>query len=192
MREGNINSDLVYIDEYDLLGSNFYWQKGIEMGMAKEDLAKVGLVNERVLIHKDIIRPLNRADGALHIKGYNLYITEGYRSKELYELINEKIEAKIGKHETGRILNMKDMPHMTGKSIDVALWRDGKKLVLHNKEDGINGYFVNFYKQGEKKNTQLQELQDFLINIMQDCGFRLGTKREYFHFNYDPNSPRNY
>lgn len=186
------NQDFVYIDEYGLLGSNFYWRKGIEIGLSKEELAKVGLQNEHVLVHRDIIESLKHADKALQSEGYRLYVTEGYRSKELYHLINEKIKDKIGEQETSRILNMVDMPHATGKSVDIALWRDDKKLILHDKQDGINGYFIDFYKQGEKKNEQYQNLQEFLIKVMQDNGFRLGTKREYFHFNYNPDSPRNY
>lgn len=188
----NQKENLVYINEYKLLGGNFYWYKGIEIGLSKEELNEVGLKDDRVLVHKDIIESLKNADQILKSKGYGLYITEGYRSKELYELINKKIKEKIGEQETSRILNMIDMPHATGKSVDVALWHDGKKMILHDKEDGINGYFIDFYKQGEKENKQYQELQELLIHIMQDNGFRLGTKREYFHFNYNPESPRNY
>ncbi len=185
----NQNENFVYIDEYGLLGSNFYWHKGIEIGLSKEMLKRVGLENERVLVHKDLMTPLQNADKKLQEKGYRIFITEGYRSKELYGLIDEKITEKIGEKEKNRILNMKDMPHSIGKSVDVALWRDGKKLILHDKKDGISGYFIDFYKE---TNKSYQELQEMLIKIMQDNGFRLGTKREYFHFNYEPNSPRNY
>ncbi len=185
----NQKDNFVYIDENDLLGSNFYWHKGVEVGIPKEVLAKVGLQDERVSVHKDIVEALKNADKVLQEKGYRIFITEGHRSKELYTLINEKIAEKIGEQEKNRILNMKDMPHSTGKSVDVALWQDNKKILLHDKKDGINGYFVDFYKQ---TNKNYQELQEMLIGIMQDNGFRLGTKREYFHFNYDLQSPRNY
>lgn len=185
----NKKDNFVYIDENNLLGSNFYWRKGIEIGISKEDLARVGLQDERALVHKDIIEALKNADKVLQSKGYNLYVTEGYRSEELYKLLNEKMVEKLGEQEKNRILNMQDMPHSSGKSIDIALWRDNKKILLHDKKDGIDGYFVNFYKQ---TNKTYQELQEMLINIMQDNGFRLGTKREYFHFNYEPQSPRNY
>ncbi|MEK7076436.1 MAG: hypothetical protein AAB941_02140 [Patescibacteria group bacterium] len=146
----NQNENFVYIDEYGLLGSNFYWSKGIEIDLPKEMLKRVGLEDERVLVHKDLITPLQNADKKLQEKGDRVFITEGYRSN------------------------------------DVALWRDGKKLILHNKEDGINGYFIDFYKEGKKKNEQYQKLQEFLIKTMQDNGFRVGIKREYFHFNYAP------
>lgn len=84
---------------------------------------------------------------------------------------------------------MIDMPHSTGKSVDVALWQNNEKILLHDKKDRIKGYFINFYKE---TNSNYQKLQDFLINTMQDNEFRLGTKKEYFHFNYDPESPKNY
>jgi D-alanyl-D-alanine dipeptidase len=181
------NKNFVYIDEYDLLGGNFYWHKANEVGIPKEKLSAMGLKNERVLVHKDIIPPLKEADKILQKKGYRIFITEGYRSKELYQFINRKIAEKIGEQERDRILNMKDMPHSTGKSVDVALLRNGKKLILHDKKDGIDGYFVDFYKEGKNKNEQYQKLQEVLLEIMQNNGFRLGIKREYFHFNCSGN-----
>jgi D-alanyl-D-alanine dipeptidase len=147
--------------------------------MSDDQLQSVGLCNERVQIHKDLIEPIKKADKALQELGYQIYISEGYRSKELYNLINEKISARIGEEETNKILNMTDMPHTTGKSIDVALYKDGAIVKLHNKEDGINGYFTGFYKD---KNLFFYETQKKLIEIMQSNGFELGTKGEYFHF----------
>lgn len=195
MAKDNRNNNFVYIDDHGLLGSNFYWRKGIETGITKDDLARVGLVDERVLVHEDIIESLKKADDVLHAKSFRLYISEGYRSKELYRFINEKIEAKMGKHETARILNMKDMPHSSGKSVDVSLWDENKNnfTPLRNKKHGFDAYFVDYYKNSEsEEEKEYQRLQEMIINLMQDCGFRLGTKREYFHFNYEPNSPRNY
>jgi D-alanyl-D-alanine dipeptidase len=99
--------------------------------------------------------------------------------------VNQKMVERIGEEEKNRILNIKDMPHASGCSIDVALWKNGEVLKLHDKADGINGYFLNFYKG---KNDYYQELQELLVKIMQDNGFRLGTKGEYFHFNYNSDS----
>jgi len=177
-----MEDNLVYIDNYGLLGSNFYWQKGIEIGIPKKILAKAGLTDKRVKVHKNIIKPLKKVNEDLRKRGYRLYITEGYRSKELYELINKEISKRIGKGNKDRILNMKDMFHTSGKAVDVALWKDGKKVILHEKKDGINGYFFGFYKN---TNNHYHELQEMLIGIMQRNGFRLGEKGEYFHFNYD-------
>lgn len=181
--------DFVYIDEYGILGSNFYWQKGNEIGLQKEELERVGLTDERIKIHKDLVEPLLSADKQLQEHGYRIYITEGYRSKELYELLNQKMIERIGEEGKNKILNTKDMPHSTGHSVDVVLWKDNQILKLHDKADGINGYFINFYKD---KKPEYQKLQEMLINIMQNNGFRLGTKGEYFHFNYSPDSPKNF
>jgi D-alanyl-D-alanine dipeptidase len=181
--------NFVFIDEYGILGSNFYWQKGNEIGLLKEELKRVGLTDERIKIHKDLIKPLLTADKELQKHGYQIYVTEGYRSKELYELLSQKMVERIGEKGKNKILNTKDMPHSTGRSIDVALWKDNQVFRLHDKADGINGYFINFYKE---KKPKYQKLQDLLTGIMQDSGFRLGTKGEYFHFNYNPDMPRNY
>ena len=173
----NKPNKFTYIDKHNLLGSNFYWHKGIELGFSKEDLKRVELFNDRVLIHKDLIKPLLKANKTLKEKGYSIYITEGYRSKELYK----EVSKKIGKNNTNKILNMNDMPHVTGKSVDIVLWKDNKKLILHDREDGFDGYFFGFYKD---KNEKYHKLQEMLINTMQENGFELGKKKEYFHFNY--------
>lgn len=187
-----MEKELVHIDDHGLLGSNFYWQKGKEIGLSKEELAAVGLYDDRALVHPDLIAPLQRIDAILQKGGFRLYIKEGYRSKELYGLINKKIQERIGEAETGRILNMIDMPHATGRAIDVTLWKDGEPVPMKDKTDGIDGYFIDFYKGKGAQGERFYALQTMLIGIMQDNGFRLGTKREYFHFNYDPQSPRNY
>jgi D-alanyl-D-alanine dipeptidase len=176
-----MKENFTYINEHGILGSNFYWKKGNEIGLSKEEIENVGLTGERIQIHKDLIEPLLNADKELQTYGYRLYVTEGYRSKELYELVNRKMIEIMGEKEKERILNIKDMPHASGRSVDVALWKDGEVKRLHDKSDGINGYFVGFYKE---KNDEYQKLQEMLIEIMQSNGFKLGTKGEYFHFNY--------
>ncbi len=186
----NEPADLVYIDDYDLLGSNFYWHKYEAKGLTKEDILSVGLTSDRVQIHKDILQPLLTVNAEFQRKGYRLYIKEGYRSKALYEMIYKRRVTKFGKEETDRLLNMEGMPHAEGKSVDVALWslRENKEIYLRQGEDGVDALFVDFYKGKEdEQSKRYQELQEWIINIMQEQGFRLGTKREYFHFDYKPN-----
>jgi D-alanyl-D-alanine dipeptidase len=87
------------------------------------------------------------------------------------------------------------MPHSTGRSVDVALWdlNQNKEIYLRDSKDGTDALFINFYRnRSDSEGKKFQELQDNLINLMQDKGFRLGTKNEYFHFNFEPNQPRNY
>lgn len=188
--------DFVYIDEYGLLGSNFYWNNRSKIpGVTSEDLIAVGLVDDRVQVHKGIIPVLLEIDTEFQKKEFRLYIKEGYRSKKLYELVYKKRVELFGKEATNRLLNMKDMPHANGKTVDMALWdpKIDKEIYLRDGKDGDDAYFINFYKDKDLGRAKyFQELQDFMINTMQDYGFRLGTKLEYFHFNYDPESSRNY
>ena len=190
-----MNEDLFYIDQYGLLGSNFYWYKYEAKGLTREDILSVGLTSDRVQVHKDIIQPLLAVDAEFQKRGYKLYIKEGYRSKALYEMIYKRRVAKFGKEETDRLLNMQDMPHAEGKTVDIALWdpKENKEVYLRRGDDGTDALFVDFYKgKDDEQSKKYQELQEWVIEVMQNQGFRLGTKREYFHFDYRPDQPRNY
>lgn len=187
--------NLVYIDQYGLLGNNFYWQKYEAKGLTKEDVLSTGLANDRVQVHKDIVQPLLAANEEFQKRGFRMYIKEGYRSKSLYEIIYKRRVEKFGKEETDRLLNMEAMPHAEGKSVDVALWeeKENKEIFMRRSEDGTDALFVDFYKNKDgEENKRYQELQEWVIGIMQEQGFRLGIKREYFHFDYKPGLPKNY
>lgn len=190
-----LEEDLVYIDTFGLLGANFYWNKYEDYGLTKEDILSVGLTSDRVQVHKDIIGALINIDNIFKTKGYRLYIKEGYRSKALYEMIYKRRVEKFGKEKTDRLLNMGEMPHVEGKSVDVALWdiQENKEIYMRRFEDGTDALFVDFYKnKKEESDIRYQELQEWVIGIMQDNGFRLGIRREYFHFNYRPSESKNY
>lgn len=174
-------NDFVYLDEHGILGSNFYFKKGLDMGMTKQELESIGLRDDRVMVHKDLIEPLKKAQRLFAELGYDLYIKEGYRSKELYELVNQKMIQKLGEEAKNKILNMVDMPHSTGRSVDVALFKNGEHIKLHDIADGVESYFIDFYKG---KNDFFQDTQQKIITIMTGCGFELGKKGEYFHYNY--------
>lgn len=184
-----MENELVYIDDYGLQGTNFYWHKYEAKGLTKQDILDTGLTSDRVQVHKDIIKPLLAVERALTTRGYTLFIKEGYRSKELYEVVYKRRVEKFGQAETDSLLNMQDMPHAKGLSVDVAVWnpQTNQEVYLRNGEDGTEALFVDFYKdQTGEAGKRYQELQEWLIGIMQVNGFRLGTKREYFHFDYRP------
>jgi D-alanyl-D-alanine dipeptidase len=180
--------DLVYLDEYGLLGSNFYWHHRDKIkGATEEELAAVGLKDERVQVHKDLIEPLKNVDREFQKRGFRLYIKEGYRPKELYGLVYSKRVELFGREATDRLLNIRDMPHATGKSVDVTLWNEmeDKEIFMRDKNDGDNALFINFYRdRSDEQSQKYQELQDYVLDIMKKNGFGLGTKNEYFHFNY--------
>ncbi len=190
-----VPQDLVYIDKYGLLGSNFYWHKYEAHGISKQDILDAGLTSDRVQVSKQIIKKLVEIDEDLQDAGMRLYIKEGYRSNELYEIVYKRRVEKYGQEETDAILNMLDRPHASGLSVDVALWDmdTNKEIYMRKSEDGVTGFFINFYK--DKTDTQskkLQDLQDLVAEVMMSRGFRFGKKREYFHFNYRPSEKENY
>jgi D-alanyl-D-alanine dipeptidase len=186
---------LVYIDEYGLLGSNFYFRNHESKGISKEEIVLAGLVDGRVRVSLEIIEPLKRVDEVFKSKGYRLYLKEGYRSKAVYDLVFKKRSEKFGKEETERLINIKDMPHATGKTVDVTIWdpKENKEVYSRNVKDGVEALFIVFYRhQNAPESARYQELQEFVIRAMLEQGFRVGVKREYFHFNYQPDQPINY
>ncbi|MBX4189551.1 hypothetical protein KW785_03095 [Candidatus Parcubacteria bacterium] len=180
-------NDLVYIDEFGLLGSNFYWHRYDEKGLTEQEIKEAGLTSDRVQVHKEIIEALINVDKIFQQAGHRLYIKEGYRSKALYEIVYRKRVELFGKEDTDKVMNMRDMPHATGRSVDVALLdiHTGKEIPMRNKEDGTSALFIDFYRdKTDEQSKHYQELQNFVLDIMRKSGFELGTKNEYFHFNY--------
>lgn len=188
--------DLVYIDDYGLLGSNFYWHKYATHGLSKEDILDADLTNDRVQVSAQIIDKLVAIDKELQgQKGWRLYIKEGYRSEALYKIVYERRVAKYGKEVTDSILNMNSMPHALGLSVDVALWdpQENKEIYMRRSADGVGALFIGFYRDKlDEESKWCQELQDFIAELMMRHGFRVGTKQEYFHFDYRPGMPPNY
>ena len=80
--------------------------------------------------------------------GYRLFIKEGYRSKDLYEIVYKRRCAKFGKEETDKQLNMVDMPHSLGLSIDATMWDpdNNKEIYFRHAEHGADALFVDYYK----------------------------------------------
>ncbi len=181
------NNTLVYIDQHGLLGSNYYWRKRDDYGISIDELIAAGVSDERVLVHKDIIQPLQAVDAFLQTRGFRLYISEGFRPKALYELMYARRSTLFGKDQTDRLVNMQTMPHTTGMTVDVTFADIGTKipLRLRNTQDGPDALFVDFYKtKSDPGVNNFQEQQELLKNAMVSHGFALGTKNEYFHFNY--------
>lgn len=180
--------DLVSIKEYGLRGSNFYWTKAKAYDLSKDELMKVGVVNSNVLIHKNLVEPLNKVNQEFKNKlEYSLFIKEGYRSPDLYRLIYDKRVKKFGQDITDKLLNIKDMPHSTGLAVDVALWDDqlDREVFMRDGKDDPDALIYGFYKgKLDEKSLYFQKLQTDVITIMKDNGFSLGKLNEYFHFNY--------
>lgn len=191
-------SGLVPISDYALRGENYYWRKAKEFGISDKDLSAAGISDNRVWVHADIIGSLIRVNTEIAHHGdwsLRLHILDGYRSLAAYQLAERAMNEKFGKMGTRRVLNMHDMPHASGKSVDVALWctKTGALVPTRSFYHGLDAYFADFYKYSNKlEEKEFHRRQVFLIGKMMGQGFRLGSKREYFHFNHEPGSPPNY
>lgn len=187
--------DLVYLDEYGVKGSNFYWHKYRNHGLTKEDILSAGLTDDRVRVARTVAELLRGMNRELSGEGIELYVKEGYRSPALYRIVYERRSAKYGAEVTSRLFNMRDMPHASGYAVDVALWAiaGNAEIPLRRYEDGLDALFVDFYRNLPGSEARaFHGTQVKLIHFMMKHGFRLGTRREYFHFNYDPATPVNY
>lgn len=191
----NEPADLVYLDEHGLAGSNFYWHKYAAHGLSKEDIQAAGLTDDRVRVGAALIEPLRAVDRTLRERGWSLFVKEGYRSNALYEIVYARRVEKYGKEATDRLLNIDARPHALGLSVDVAIQdaRTGEEVLMRDGGDGIDALFLDFYRGKEGvEAARYQELQEYLCALMLERGFRIGIRREYFHFDYRPASPPNY
>ncbi|MEK7136344.1 MAG: hypothetical protein AAB821_02020 [Patescibacteria group bacterium] len=183
-----MNQDLVYIDEYGLLGSNFYWYRFADYGISKDELISVGLTSDRVQVHKDIISTLQEINWEFQeTLNCRLYIKEGYRSAELYRLVYDKRVEKYGQEMADKLLNIKDMPHASGKALDVALWdqEEDKEIMMRSRGDGPESLLTDFYKdRTDEEGEQYHNLQVKVKSIMEKYGFKIGPRNEFFHFNH--------
>lgn len=187
------SQDLVYVDEFGLKGSNFYWTNHKRYNLTLDQLREAGLENDRVKIHRDLIKPLQSAQADFQKDEYELYIKEGLRPERLYKLIYDSRSEMYGKEVVDKILNIQDMPHASGKAVDIALFKEGNEVAMRNKKDDPEALILDFYKEkSDSESPQYHKLQLYMMRIMFENGFRLGKLREYFHFNYDPSLPVNY
>jgi D-alanyl-D-alanine dipeptidase len=181
-------NDLVYIEDHGLLGSEYYWNNYEKMNITREELLAIGMTDGRVRVHKDLIPGLVAADNAFREKGMRLYLKEGYRSNELYELAFRKRRERFGEDQTRKLMNIVDRPHASGRAVDVAPWdpQEEKEIWTRNKKDDPAALFIDFYKgKDDPESGRYQEIQEFMIATMLANGFSIGTLREYFHFNFD-------
>ncbi|MCK9497660.1 MAG: M15 family metallopeptidase [Candidatus Colwellbacteria bacterium] len=179
---------MVYINEYGLKGKSFYWEKADEYDITKDELRNIGIDSNRISVHEDLIAPLLKANEQFKKLGFEIYIKDGYRSKDLYNLVYKKRVKKYGAESVNKLLNVKTMPHSTGKCVDVSLLdiKTGKELKFKDRKDGPNALFADFYKnKKDAQSLKCQKNQALLADIMKNCGFKFGSLKEYFHFEYD-------
>lgn len=178
---------LVSCNEHGIATENFYFKKWREYNLEQEKLAHFGIIGNDVLVDVSLIQPLQQASSMFLEKGFEMYVKDGYRSPEFIEYLFDRRAQKFGLAETERILNNTSMPHATGKAVDIALRDPVTKIEVYLRDgtDGVDAYFLDFYKDKEgEKARKFLELQELQVKIMRVCGFLLGLKREYWHFEY--------
>ncbi len=156
--------------------------------LTEDELRQAGVSCGDAYVEEKLVAVLQRVNAHLASSGFELIIKDGYRSKELYLLVQQKRYAQFGQEATDKILNLERMAHVTGLTVDVGLVdvKSQKEIEMRDKEDGIEGMFVGFYAQkSDAKSRRYQQLQVLLIEVMTDEGFVLGSKKEFWHFEYD-------
>lgn len=182
-----MDKKFVKVSDYHIKGINYYWVRKDQFNISLEELEAVGITGNYAYIHEDLIPVLKEVNSDLRESGYELIVKDGYRPSELYKLVKQKRYEIDGKENTDKTLNHVLMPHANGYTLDVSLINiaTGEEEKIWDNKDWPNGVFVDYYRQrSDNEAKNYQRLQDLLIKTMLSHGFKLGSKREIWHFEY--------
>jgi D-alanyl-D-alanine dipeptidase len=179
---------LVKLADYGIEGVSYYWTRRERLGISEEELHNAGVHDEFAYVRPEIVKPLLRADKALRMFGYRMVVKDALRPAAAYQLAQRKLYEKQGKELTDALLNMEKMPHATGLVVDLGLVEltTGKEVWLRKGEDDKDGAWRIGYYLGkdDPESLEYQRLQTILIGTMVSAGFVLGSKGEFWHFEY--------
>jgi len=181
---------------------NYYFGKGgQEIGLSKEFLHSIGITNDTLWAHPDILKRLRTAQQILNRAGYDFAIKDAFRPVALVEEIC-RLRKEQGK-EVEKLISQEKMPHATGMAIDVTLYEffedenefyiDEEVYTRDNKKDGDDCSYVGFYEgKTDADSINFQNIQKILIGAFHRAGFVLGNRREVWHFEMPnlSNAPR--
>ncbi len=178
---------LVNIKDFGLKGENYYWKRKELYRITELELAEIGVNSGDMYVDESIIQPLLNANSQLNKSGYYLFVADGYRSNQMYELVYKKrVKATHLNADPGAI-NLIDKPHSKGTVVDIALYdlETNKEIYLRDKQDDPEAYYVDFYSnKTDEKSKEFCRLQQLLKSVMYSNGFVYGVKNEYWHFDY--------
>lgn len=180
---------LVSTSTHGIKGLNYYWSRRERYKITEDELHAAGVEDGDAYVAEELIPHLLSANEKLVPHGFELIVKDGYRPPAMYALIQRKRYETRGKEETDLLLNMETMPHASGYVVDVNLVRldTGAELMLRDSKDDPGAFFIDFYKDKEDaQSMEFQRLQSLLIATMQSCGFLIGVKREFWHFERRP------
>jgi len=180
-------NNFVKSSDYGIKGVNYYWTRRDRYNISEAELREAGVTDGEAYIHRDLVKPLQEANRRFRELGYEIQIDEGYRPPELYRLVVKKRNELEGKDVTASLFNSVAMPHKSGMVVDICLLdlRTGQKLWMRDGKDDPAGFFVGFYRgKDDEQSRTYQARQDMMIGVMEAAGFKLGSKNEYWHFEY--------
>jgi D-alanyl-D-alanine dipeptidase len=173
------------LQELGVRCENYYTgDGGKKIGLTPEILREVGLVDDTLWIHPSVMSKLEMASMKILAKGFHILVKDAWRPVKLYRHIVSQRKMK-GLHVEG-LINEETMPHATGMAIDVVLVNpttNSPVMMRNHARDGQESIFVNYYTRRHGDDCrEFQRLQDILIFSFIEVGFRLGSKKEYWHF----------
>lgn len=179
---------LINLSDVGIKGINYYWTRRVSFNITVDELREAGVTGGDGQVDERLVPRLKEANRLLKDHGYEIMVKDGYRSPELYQLVQAKRYESDGKANTDRTLNVVTMPHSTGLVVDINLVNlaNGEECEMWSKSDWPDGIFVDYYRsKKDDRSREYQRLQDLLISTMLKVGFTLGTKNEIWHFEYN-------
>lgn len=176
---------LVNLSDFGIKSINYYWDRREKFNLTEKELWEIGIFGNIAHVDEKLVPKLKEANEIFKKSGYELIVKDGYRSPELYLLVQRKRYEIDGKENTDKTLNTERMAHSTGLVVDVNLvdLKTGQEAAIWDKKDWPDGVFMDFYRtKKDPKSKKFQQLQDLLINTMLGLGFKLGIKKEIWHF----------
>jgi D-alanyl-D-alanine dipeptidase len=176
---------LVNVNNFGIKGINYYCLRRNQFNLSEADLKTVGISGNDCLVDETLIPKLQEANRIFKKHGYEIIVKDGYRSPEQYLLVQQKRYANEGQEITDRTFNPIRQPHSTGLTVDLNLidLNTTQKVEMWDKKDWPDGAFIDFYRnKNDPKSQKYQKLQDLLMDTMLGLGFKIGEKREFWHF----------
>lgn len=181
-----VPKNFVSLQLYGFRCENYYFGAGGQkLGLTSDHLAAVGLVDDTLWVDRSVLSGLDMASKVMSRFGFGIIITDAWRPYALYGTI-EKLMMEGNSKSLLPLMNLKDRPHSTGMAIDIIPvdLRTGEKCRTRNQaRDGIAACLVDYYKhKHDPESVEYQRIQEILVISFKAAGFRLGTKKEYWHF----------
>jgi D-alanyl-D-alanine dipeptidase len=178
---------LVNTKDYGIKGINYYWTRKDKFNLAEDELRSVGVKDNCALVDKRLLPKLKKANEIFKHYGFEIIIKDAYRSPELYQLVKKKRYEIDGKENTDKTLDSIGMPHSSGQVVDINLVKlsSGQEVEIWDKKDWPDGIFIDYYRyKTDAKSIEFQRLQNLMVSTMLSLGFKLGGKKEFWHFEY--------